>query len=217
MTLLRHIPTRRIVSVSTHAKRRAMAPPARIDRALMSSGVNPTWGHMRVVAARNAAVISALRTVDHVVPLKTAARCVSGVAPCCCRCATQHRMAAIAHAWGCPVAPCLIESPLTSFFCVVKWRLTKVATAQVAAEAVVAWEGWLPKKNCMSHRLKGVVMVLVPPAQYSLGRSRKKKAIQARSVIAWSRREPLMAAESMQWRMEMGRGSTLPGEGSSIV
>ena len=77
MTSLRHIPTRQIVSVSTLAMRRAMAPPARIDRALMSSGVNPTWGTMRVVAARSAAVISALKTVDHVVQLETAARCVS--------------------------------------------------------------------------------------------------------------------------------------------
>ena len=87
-----------------------------------------------------------------------------------------------------------------------------MAAAQVAAEAVLAWVGWLPTKNCMSRRLKGVVTVSVPPAQYSLGRSRKKKSIQARSAIAWSRGEPLLAAESMQWRMETGRGRTLPGE-----
>ena len=92
-------------------------------------------------------------------------------------------------------------SLLTPFFCVVKRRLTKAEAAQVAAEALVASVGWLPTKNCMSRRLKGVVMVLVPPAQYSLGRSRKKKAIQARSALAWSRGEPLLAAESVQWRM----------------
>ena len=92
-----------------------------------------------------------------------------------------------------------------------------MAVAQVGAEAVVAWKGWLPTKNWMLRRVKGVVTVLVPPEQYSPGRSRKKKAIQVRSVIAWSRGEPLLAAESMQWRMETGRGRTIPGEGSSCA
>ena len=126
------------MSVSTHAMSRAIAPPARIDCALTSSGVNTTWGPLRVVAAHSSVVISALRTVDHVVPLKTAARCMSRVAPCCHKCATLSRMAATAHAQGCPVAPCLIYYPLTTLFCVVKKRLTKVAAAKVAAEAVVA-------------------------------------------------------------------------------
>ena len=126
-------------------------------------------------------------------------------------------MAASAHARGWPVAPCPIDSPLTPFFCVVKRSLTKVEKAQVAAEAVVAWVGWLPTNNCMSRRLKGVVTVSLPPAQYSPGWSRKKKAIQARSAIAWSREEPLLAAESMQWRIETGRGRTLTGEESSFA
>ena len=165
MTSLRHLPMRWIVSMSTCPLRRAMAPPARIDHALTSFGVNPTWGPMRVVATRSTVVILALRTVDQAVPLKTAARCVSGVAPCCRRCATRCRMAATAHARECPVAPCPMDSPLTPFFCVIKRRLTKVAAAQVAAEAMVAWKGWLPTKNWMSHRLKGVVTVLVPPEQ----------------------------------------------------
>ena len=39
---------------------------------------------------------------------------------------------------------------MTLFFCVVKRRLTKVTAAQVAAEAVVAWKGWMPTKNWMS-------------------------------------------------------------------
>ena len=69
MTSLRHLPTRRIVPVSTRAMRRAMALLARIDRALTSSGVNPTWGPMLAVAVRSALVISALRTVDQVAPL----------------------------------------------------------------------------------------------------------------------------------------------------
>ena len=194
-----------------------MAPSARIDHALTSSGVNPTWGTMRVVAARSAVMISALRTVDQAAPLKTAERCVSGVAPCCCRCATRRLMAATAHALGWPVTPCPMDLPLTPFFCVVKRRLTKVAAAQVGAEAVVAWKYWLPTKNWMLRRVKRVVAVSVPPSQYSPGQRRKKKAIQARSAIAWSRGEPLLAAESMQRSMETGRGRTLLGEGSSCV
>ena len=78
IALLRHLPTRRIVSVSTRAMQRAMAPPAHTERALTSSGVNPNWGPMIVVAAQSAAVISALRIVEHLYPLKTAARCLSG-------------------------------------------------------------------------------------------------------------------------------------------
>ena len=118
-----------------------MAPQARIERALASSGVNPTWGPMIVVAARRAAVILALRTMDHLTLSKTAAICVYKVAPCCRKCATRRRMADTAHARGCPVALCLIDSPLTPFFCVTKRRITKVAAAQVVAEAVVAWVG----------------------------------------------------------------------------
>ena len=118
-----------------------MAPPDRVDCALKSSGVNPTWGPMRVVAARSAVVIFELRTVDHVVPLKTAARCVSGVAPWRRRCYTRRQMADTAHARGFPVGPCRIDFPLTPFLCVVKRRLTTVAAAQVAAEAVVDWVG----------------------------------------------------------------------------
>ena len=86
--------------VSTYTMRRAMVPPARIKRALMSSGVNATFGMMIVVTALSAAVILALRTLDHSTPLKIASRCVSGVAPGCCKCATRHYMAATAYAQG---------------------------------------------------------------------------------------------------------------------
>ena len=104
-------------------------PLDRIERALTLSGANPTWGPMIVVAARSAAVISELRTVDHLYPLKTAARCVSGGALCCRKCATRRQMAATAHAQGCPIALCPIDSPLTPFLCIVKRKLTKVAAA----------------------------------------------------------------------------------------
>ena len=66
------------MSVSTRAMRRAMVPLDRIERALTLSGANPTWGPMIVVAARSAAVISALRIFEHLFPLKTAAICVFG-------------------------------------------------------------------------------------------------------------------------------------------
>ena len=129
--LLRQLPTRWIVYVLTRSMRRALEQPAHNEHALTSSGVNPTWGLMIVVAARSAAVISALRIVDHLFPLKTALICMFGGALCFRKCATRCQIAATAHARGCPVAPCPIYSPLTPFFCIIKRSLTKVAAAQV--------------------------------------------------------------------------------------
>ena len=105
-----------------HAMKRSMPPPARIKRVLTSSDVNPTWGLMIVVAAQSAAVISALRIVDKLSPLKTAARCMFGEALCCRKCATWRQMAATANERRCPVPLCTKDSPLTPFFCVVKRR-----------------------------------------------------------------------------------------------
>ena len=68
----------------------------------------------------------------------------------------------------------------------------------------------------MSCRLKGAETISVLPKQYSPGRRRKNKAIQARSAIDLSLKEPLLATESIQWRMETGRGRTLPGAESSF-
>ena len=62
-----------------------MASLARIERALTSSGVNLTWGPVIVAAAWSTAVIYSLRIVDHLFPLKTAARSVfGGGAPLLC-------------------------------------------------------------------------------------------------------------------------------------
>ena len=190
-----------------------MAPPARIERVLTFSGVSFTWGSMILVAARSAVVISALRIVDHLFPLKTFARCMFGEALCCCKCATRRQMADTAHARECPVAVCPIDSPLTPSFCVVKRRIMNVVEVQVEGGAVVAWVGWIPTKNWMSRRVKGVETVSVKPAQYSPGWRRKKKAIQARSVIDLPLGELHWVIEYMQWRMETGRGDTLPGGG----
>ena len=173
------------MSVLTRAMRRVMAPPACIKRVLTSSSVNPTWGPMIVVAAQSDVVISALRIFDHLFPLKTAVRCVFGGALYCSKCATRIWMSATTHARGRPIAPCPTDSPLTPFFCVVKRRLTKVVASQAEGEAVVAWVGWVPTKNWMSRRVKGVEAVSVPLVQYLPSRRRKKKAIQARSAISF--------------------------------
>ena len=92
-----------------------------------------------------------------------------------------------------------------------------MAVAQVEGESLVAWVSWVPTNNWMSRRVKGVETVSVPPAQYYPGRRRKKNAIQARSAITLPLGEPLWATESMQWRMETGRGRNLPGGGSYFV
>ena len=80
----------------------------------------------------------------------------------------------------CTGVPCCAVSDILSFdtiFCVVKRRTMKVAAAQVEGEAVVAWVGWVPTKNWISRRVKGVETVSVPPSQYSPGRMRNNKAI----------------------------------------
>ena len=120
-------------------------------------------------------------------------------------------MAATSHARGCPVALCPIDYSLTPFFCVVKRRLKKVAASQVRGEAVVAWVGWVPTKSWMSRRVKEVETVSVTPAQYSPGLKRKNKLIQARSKISFPLCKIPWVMESMQWKLETGRGSTRPG------
>ena len=74
--------------------------PAYIECALTSSGVNPPLGPIIVVVARSAAVISVLQIVDHLFPLKTAARYVFGGAMSCHKCATRRWMSATAHTRG---------------------------------------------------------------------------------------------------------------------
>ena len=57
MALLRHLPTRRMVSRSTGAIRSAIAPPARRDQALTPSGVKPMVGPAAQTMARMDVVI----------------------------------------------------------------------------------------------------------------------------------------------------------------
>ena len=89
-----------------------------------------------------------------------------------------------------------------------------MAETQVEGEDMVAWD---PTKNWILQMVKGVETVSVPPAQYSPGWRRKRKAIQARSAIALPLGELPWAMESIKWRMETRRGRTRPGGGSSFV
>ena len=70
MSLL-HPPISFIVSVFTWDMRRYMTPLVHIDRALMSSGVKPTWVPVMLTAAWRSSMISELLTVDHHLPLYT--------------------------------------------------------------------------------------------------------------------------------------------------
>ena len=69
----------------------------------------------------------------------------------------------------------------------------------------------------MSGRVKGMETVSIPPTQYSPGRRRKKKSIQDRSMITLPIGELPWEIESMQCRMETGRGRNILGGGSSLV
>ena len=111
---------------------------------------------MPLVVAQSTDVILVMRTVDHRFPLKNTAKCVFLGAPCCSKCATWRLMDATVHVRGLYVVPCPIDSPLDSFFCIIKKRLTKVAAEQVAGDDVVDWIGWVPTKNWISCRVKGV-------------------------------------------------------------
>ena len=157
-----------------------MAPPARIEHELMSSGVKLTWGPIILLVARSADVISAISTLYHSFTLKMASNCVLLGAPFCCKCDTRRLMAATAHARGWPVSPCLMDYPLMPFFCVVKRRLKKFTEAHVAGKAMLDELGWVPTKSWIYHRLRRVEKVSVSPAQYLPGWSRKNNAIQSR-------------------------------------
>ena len=82
-----------------------------------------------------------------------------------------------------------------------------MAAAQVAGEAVVSWDGWVPTKNWMPHRVKGVETVSFSPAQYSPGQKRKKKSIQASSEITFSLGDP-------PWAMDPCSEGWIQGEGT---
>ena len=56
---------------------------------------------------------------------------------------------------------------------------------------------WVPTKNWMSCRVKGVETASVPPVQYSPGWIRKKNVIKERLVIAWYQGKTPWATDSM--------------------
>ena len=108
--------------------RSAMAPPARMERALNSSEANPTL---------------VLHTDIHLLFWKNLAKGVWLVAPWCRRYATRHLMAATAHALGCPVVPWPIDFPLTPFFWVLNRRLVKVVMEHSCGFARLADCQWI--------------------------------------------------------------------------
>ena len=75
---------------------------------------------------------------------------------------------------------------LDTIFLVVKRRLKKSALSQVArpADYEAALKGCCPIKNLIFWRRGKWWAVLAPPLQYSPRLRRKKKVIQARSVMA---------------------------------
>ena len=64
ITFLVHLPNNRIMYVSTRDIRMDISPSARIERALTSDEVNPTWGTSMVIVVCMAVVISDLPVVD---------------------------------------------------------------------------------------------------------------------------------------------------------
>ena len=80
-----------------------------------------------------------------------------------------------------------------------------MAAAQVEGEYLVTLVGWVTTKNWILQRVKGVETVSITPAQYLRDRRRKKKVIQARSVIVLPLGELPCVIESMQWKMETRR------------
>ena len=93
-----------------------MAPPACIECALTSFGMNPTCGPVMVTAARRALVVSVLQIEVNFPLSHTPVKGVLPMAPWCQRYSTRRLMAATARALGCPMVPWPMDSPLTPFF-----------------------------------------------------------------------------------------------------
>lgn len=120
-------PSKRMMLVSILEQRRAMAPPARRERALTSLGTRPRLEPQAATDQRRASVISAGVTGWNLSWKKYVARGVVGVALACRRWIRRRAVARTGHAREAPLKPCWITSPLTPFFCVVNVRDTCVA------------------------------------------------------------------------------------------
>ena len=79
---------------------------------------------------------------------------------------------------------CPISSPLTLLFCFVNSRMANYDWARTLLGEFTSFYGCCPVKNHTSLGKKGWWAVSLPPLQYYLGQSSKKKATQVRSLIA---------------------------------
>ena len=99
----------------------------------MSASVKPIDGPAAHTTAMTAAVVSSPWICCHLLLFS-----VLPVALWRCRYATRQHMAATEHPWGWLVRTFLINYPLNTFFWVVNRRLTKLAYASTALDAVTA-------------------------------------------------------------------------------
>ena len=118
------------------------------------------------IIAQATTVISMLQTWDSLWAHWILEMGVSPVAPRRRRCATQQHISATGHPMGCPVRPQPMYLPMTSFFCVLKIRLTKLALLEMCWRGFVVLYGKLTNKNWTLQSLKGCFLVFVPPLQY---------------------------------------------------
>ena len=153
----------------THARRRAMAPPAHTDFALMLASAKPTAGTAARTIGRIGALISSLLMVCHRLLLWIINRGVlqaelfHQVYP------TWRHRAVTGQAWKFPVRPWYINHPLNPLFCVTKRRLIK------SAEEKVILDGRDVANNCMLRRVEGCGTVLELPLQYYPVQRRNKR------------------------------------------
>ena len=133
--MLCHLPTRPMVSGSTHSMRRSVSPPARRERAMVSISLNPIDGPAARTTDLMEAVIFSTWICCHLSPFLKLEIGILLVAPWCRRYATQRLMDTNGHPWVWPVRPCPVNPPLTPFFWVVNRRLTKSACEKMALGA----------------------------------------------------------------------------------
>ena len=98
-----------------------------------------------------------------------------------------------------------------------KRRLTELSRAHVAGLTEAVVKGFWPINNWMYWRSKGWWPVLAPLQKYYLGLSRKKKLIQAGSLIAFWNSDPPLQVLLRYWSTETGIGRTQVGRGYFIM
>jgi hypothetical protein len=174
----RHRPTSCITSGSILPQRRAIAPPALVERADTSSGRKPMDGPIIAADTLIVAVTKAAVTEHHLlwavlVGQKTAHKGVEGDAWWRRRCTMRRMTTSTGQPSECWERACPITSSRVPFFCVVNVRVTKVASNSMTVEHVRMSRRMSLMKSCTSHRRNGWLSV---DTQYSPGRNKKKKA-----------------------------------------